>query len=129
MNFTVPGNPIPWARPRRDGRHGNRWFTAPRVQEHIECIRYCANEAMNHRGALDGPLKLEVRFYRETRQRVDLDNLVKALKDAMLPFGGWCGVYHDDSQVTTLNAIKRIDKANPRTEVHLQADEFGEGVL
>ena len=129
MKYIVPGNPIPWARPRRDSRHGNRWFTAKRVEEHIECIRLCADQAMASRDPLEGPLKLEVRFYREDKRRVDLDNLIKAVKDAMLPFHGWPGVYQDDSQVTTLHAIKRLDPENPRTEVHIQADEFaGEGM-
>jgi crossover junction endodeoxyribonuclease RusA len=49
---------------------------------------------------LDGHLSLEIEAYPPDHRVRDLDNVLKALKDAL----GKAGVYHDDSQVKHLDA-------------------------
>ena len=52
-------------------------------------------------------------FYRSSRQRVDVDNLVKAVLDAATKAGVW----KDDSQVTALIAAVELDRDRPRAVV------------
>lgn len=61
---------------------------------------------------LTGNVHLEARFYRETRQVVDLDNLLKHLLDSLNGLA-----YTDDRQVTSYGTIRlELDRENPRTE-------------
>jgi crossover junction endodeoxyribonuclease RusA len=107
--FTVPGNPIPWERSRsRGGQH----FTAPRSRAHKDRILAFARQARVPK--LLGPVMLSVTFYRKTKQRCDIDNLVKAVQDALNGVA-----YADDAQIVSLVAIKAFSSGDPRTEVEL----------
>lgn len=117
MTFTVPGDPVPAARPRVVR---GRAFTPTRTREHVEYVRLYA--AKHCQVQLIGSVRLEVDFYRKNKRRTDLDNLVKGVQDAMLPYGNWPGVYRDDSQITTLIARKYHDPENPRTVVTVTED-------
>lgn len=117
MTFTVLGEPIPAARPRVVKGHA---FIPERTKQHVALVRAHAVRACQVR--LVGPVALQIDFYRSTKRRVDLDNLIKNTMDAMLPFGRWPGVYADDSQVTTLVARKYLDPENPRTVVTVRED-------
>jgi crossover junction endodeoxyribonuclease RusA len=52
---------------------------------------------------LDGPLVVKVAVYPPDRRRRDIDNLQKALLDAL----GHGGAYHDDSQIARLTIERR----------------------
>lgn len=52
---------------------------------------------------LDGPIAVSIDVYPPDRRRRDLDNILKALFDA-LEHGG---AYHDDSQIVRIEASKR----------------------
>lgn len=52
-------------------------------------------------------------FYRSSRQRIDVDNMLKAVLDAATRAHVW----GDDSQVTALVGIVECDRENPRTIV------------
>jgi len=61
--------------------------------------------------ALQGPVGLELRFYRPQR-RGDLDNRIKVLLDSLQGI-----LYADDGQVTEIHAYQADDRAAPRVEV------------
>lgn len=107
----VPGNPLPWA---RAGSAGAQRYTPPR-------LRAAKTAATRHlvklapAGPLDGNLALVALFFRDTRRRVDVDNLLKLVLDA----GTDAGLWHDDSQITATAATISLDRLMPRTFVTL----------
>lgn len=64
-------------------------------------------------GALEGPVAVFARFWMADARRRDLDNFCKGILDSATKAGIW----HDDTQVSVLVALKGIDRENPRTEV------------
>lgn len=65
---------------------------------------------------LDCPVALYVRFWRENRRRVDIDNCIKVVMDAATKAGVWL----DDSLVHRIDADLDFDTKSPRTEVRLE---------
>jgi len=110
VNFTltIPGNPIPKARPRVVK---GRAYTPDRTREWEKTVSTWAglfyqNEPSKAR------LKVSLRFYRKTRHKCDLDNLVKAVLD------GLQGVlFVDDSQIDDIHARREVDRDSPRVEI------------
>lgn len=78
--------------------------------------RVCAILAGLGIGSLDGPLHLEIEVYPPDRQRRDIDNVQKALLDA-LQHGG---LYADDSQIKKLNIEMRGSVRGGRMLVRLE---------
>jgi Holliday junction resolvase RusA-like endonuclease len=105
--MTVLGNPIPWERARS---RGAQHFTSPRSRAHKARIQVHAKQAKLPR--LTGPLRLSATFYRESAQACDVDNLAKAVQDALNGIA-----YEDDRQIVHLTAVKALDRVNPRTEI------------
>lgn len=117
IRFTVPGNPIPWERvqatTKAKGKRGRvMLFTAPRTRRHQERIQREARLAKVR--PLVGDVRLEVKFYRATAQRCDVDNLSKSVQDALNRYA-----YDDDSQIVVLVAEKHVDRERPRTEIRV----------
>jgi Holliday junction resolvase RusA-like endonuclease len=112
VTFTVDGNPIPKARPRVTRGHT---YTPQRTKTWEAAVGWAyLNSGAN--GDFDGDVAVRMRFYRQTRHRVDLDNLVKAVLD------GLNGVaYPDDDCVKRLDAALDYDRERPRVEVTLEA--------
>ena len=110
--FTVPGNPIPWA---RSGHAGNRHFTPKRQKDYAAVVIAHARAARVPR--LDGPVALVVRAWwscPKALQRVrepymggpktskpDADNVAKLFLDALNGLA-----YADDAQVVELLVYK-----------------------
>jgi Holliday junction resolvase RusA-like endonuclease len=65
---------------------------------------------------LVGPLAVEVAIYPPDNRRRDIDNVQKALLDA-LQHGG---AYHDDSQIVRLTIEKRQPVENGKTIVRIR---------
>lgn len=68
---------------------------------------------------LMGPVEVTAIFYRKTRRRVDLTNLLEALDDLLVE----CGLLADDScEVIASHDGSRVkyDKEHPRTEVMIR---------
>jgi Holliday junction resolvase RusA-like endonuclease len=107
--FVVPGQPKPKGRPRfaRGRIYSPSGPEEKRLREHIRM-------QMVHKDAYEVDVALKVTFYREDKRRVDLDNMVKLLTDAMNGL-----VYVDDVQIVDIHAKKLHDKRNPRTEVEI----------
>ena len=78
--------------------------------------RVCAVLARLGIGGLEGPLHLEIEVYPPDQQRRDIDNVQKALLDA-LQHGG---LYADDSQIKKLNIEMRGPVRGGRTLVRLE---------
>lgn len=110
IRFTVPGNPIPWKRPRANGR---RHFTPQDVLDAERMVGLCARKA--GAGPVAGPVRLRIALYRDSSRHVDWDNLAKLVCD------GLNGVaFLDDSQIVECHVTKGVDRANPRTEVEIE---------
>lgn len=65
---------------------------------------------------LSGPLRVVIDLFPPDRRRRDIDNLQKALLDA-LQHGG---AYHDDSQIVSLTITKREVVPDGRTRVSIE---------
>lgn len=118
LEFTLPGDLKSKERPRL-GR-GGRTFTPKATLEAEAAIRDCIREHLPHGWTpLDGRVRVTVTAYLSTNRRADLDNKVKTLLDALNPAPGWCGIWHDDSQVDEIHAIavRGVGKREARAEV------------
>lgn len=110
FSFCVNGNPIPKGRPRLGYRR--RVFTPKRTLDYEELV---AREAVSQGvKRVSDTLRVEIDFYRSTRHRVDLDNLIKSILDALNFIA-----YDDDVQIVQLEARKDYDKKHPRAEVRI----------
>ena len=65
---------------------------------------------------MTGPVQVEAHFYRATKGRVDLDNLLKAVLDAATEAGVWV----DDSQVREFTHVSvELGSKEPRVELQV----------
>ena len=104
----VPGNPRPKGRPRVVNGHA---YTPKATAEYERYLRDWVALHWEWK-PLTEPLSVQMYFYRDTRRRVDLDNLVKSVLDAMQGV-----VFVDDYQIVRIYAEKRYDADLPRVEV------------
>ena len=105
---------LPWATPvKRRPRAGNGVVYSDPEQEAAEQrTAFELRRWLPGGRQLAGNVAVGCIFFRPTRRRVDVDNLVKHVLDAAN------GVtFADDSQVTRLYADVELDRANPRTVV------------
>jgi len=132
LEFTVPGEPVPWQRP--DNRKGGGRMDTPRNKAVKQHIALEATKAMRGKNELlDGPLKLSVAFfyswpksYSHKRRmqpcafakdtKPDLSNLVKLVEDALNGI-----VWIDDGQVCEYGLVsKRFINGEPYTQVKIE---------
>lgn len=112
--FTVEGEPVPKARPRVVIARGTRAFTPKTTVEAEHLVQqYCFVSNPRLRPS-EGSVGLKLCFYVGGLGRGDLDNYVKLVSDA-LNHVAW----HDDAQVTKLDAEIVTFDARPRTEVEV----------
>lgn len=126
LDIEVPGTPVPWMRPRRNG---NRAFTHPKDAKHRMAIGLLA-AAQTSGAPARGPLAMDLVFHlpipvSSTKARRaamvsgeerptssgDIDNLAKAVLDALTGIA-----YVDDRQVAQLTTSKHYSD-RPRTEI------------
>ena len=129
ITFTVNGNPIPKDRPRVILR-GNKAhaFTPAKTRRWEQEVAQAARLAMGDREPLAGDICVLLSFYRADARRADLDNLAKAVLDAIQAGANSPGgiVFEDDAQIVELHAYKAIDRERPRAVVwawNKQAEE------
>ncbi len=123
LAFTVIGPPQPKERARR-GRNGH-WYTPKRTQRYERAVRVASIVAIAGAHVCgewprDARYRVDVTAYFGDARRRDADNVGKAVLDALNPKNGWPGYWGDDSQVASLTVRREIDRANPRTEVHVE---------
>ena len=107
--FFVPGVPRPKARPRVVAGHA---YTPATTREWEMVVR------AHYQGPLyEGPVGVTMVFQMPTRRRVDLDNLCKAVMDA-LNGKAW----NDDGQVMALGARKVLGCDEPGVWVTVEEE-------
>lgn len=111
FRFEVPGEPRPKARPRF-GK--GKAFTPPETVAHERKVAFFAKAAKVR--PTSGPVVVGCSFYLGNNRRIDLDNLQKAICDALNGIA-----WEDDSQVVESHASKAVDASNPRTVVIIEA--------
>lgn len=116
LEFTVPGNPIPWKRARSQGK---RRFNDPSTERWKAAV-YLASYWGRPIAAwgdqpwpLDKTYRVSVDFYRKNDTGTDLDRLLNAVLDGMEG-----QVYVKDRQVKAFGAVNLfVDRKNPRAEI------------
>lgn len=110
MKFFVPGNAIP-KQSFRYSRTGG--YTDPRVTAWQSTIGYFAE--LNGVEVRKGKAKVTLLFLLKDRRRRDLDNLSKAVLDAL---NGIAWV--DDTQVVDLHIVKAITRESPGVWIEIE---------
>lgn len=108
MELTVPGEPRSKARPRFTGSGGV--YSDKQQKAHEELLEFHLRLACKR--PFEGGVGVGVTFFRSNKQRIDLDNLVKAVLDAANGIA-----FVDDVQVVELAARIDLDPENPRTVI------------
>jgi len=117
LTFTVPGEPVPKARPRH-GLNGNVYTPrTTRVAEAVIRARFI-QAAGPGRVVRRDPVKLTLGFHCSTVRRVDLDNLAKTVLDALNALA-----YVDDSLIHALELRKVLGVGTPRAHTEITIED------
>jgi Holliday junction resolvase RusA-like endonuclease len=126
--ITINEEPVPQARARatilkaKDGRQWINFYTPAKSENFKKLLQLKMKESGLPEALLDEPLILEARFYKtkpKSAKRIwvttkpDLDNFIKAVKDAMSGL-----VYRDDSIIVGYQNCWKLYGA-PRIEIKL----------
>lgn len=101
----VEGDPISKARPRFCSN--GRPYTPSKTVLGEKRIALMMKHVKKHKANV----AVACTFYRSSRQRIDIDNMIKAVLDA----GTRAKIWDDDSQVTALIGVLEYDPERPRT--------------
>lgn len=111
VDVVIDGQPLPKERPRfSEGRA----YTPPKTKDIQEAIGYEVKTAMERETDEEHELAVDIGFFRKSRSRVDIDNLIKTVLDS-------CNgvVWRDDSQITQLTAHLSHWADQPRTHLRV----------
>lgn len=104
LHFHVPGLPRPQPRPRWSPKH-QRIYTPDTAKNWKACVEWAVLGALNlRRVKFEGPTKVQLHFTMPDRRKADIDNLAKAVLDAIVNAGAML----DDNQVVELLATKKV---------------------
>lgn len=140
IEFTVPGEVVPWA--RTGGGVTRHRFIPTRQRNYMALLRAACADAMNGRPIISGPIELSVKatypwpqsLLKKKRDALptwkssvpDADNISKILKDALNPRRAKGKqpavppvVWGDDSQVVSLHVWK-VYGSTPRLVVRIR---------
>ncbi|KKN71842.1 hypothetical protein LCGC14_0416960 [marine sediment metagenome] len=109
LNLTIEGEPIACARPRL-GKYGT--YIPAKNQEYYDLVGWHIKNVYQGNIDTDACFGLRVIFFRSNRQRVDIDNLLKSIMDAITKVQVW----GDDSQVREISGRLILADKNPRVE-------------
>lgn len=120
LAFTVPGDPVPKARPRV-GRRGT--ITPQRTRAYEQSVRLHALAALGHlrragvRWPADARYEVNLVVHRSTRHVLDVDNVAKSAVDGMQG-----AVFANDAAVDVLTIARGApDAESPRLVVTVRA--------
>lgn len=111
LSVIVEGNPIPKQRARIVGRHG---YTPKRTKAYEQKVAWAVKQEIKGK-LFTGDIAVFLDFYRSDRRRCDIDNLQKAILDALNGIA-----YKDDSQIVKLHSEKHFDRENPRVYIKIE---------
>lgn len=109
-SFTVFGPPQPKQRARAG--KGNRHYTPAETVSYERAVKAIASITRPPKWRTDGEYHLFVVAYFANRRPRDVDNVVKAVSDALNKVA-----FDDDNQVVRVSAEKHMGDPEPRTEV------------
>lgn len=130
ISFTVYGEPIPWKRPRFNGK-SKHVFEDSKVKDYKAKVIEAFEESGGKVYEKDVPLRMSIRFYLSVpksaserkkenliakffpTKRPDNDNLYKGIADALNGVA-----YYDDSQIV-ITHIHKLWSINPRAEISI----------
>jgi Holliday junction resolvase RusA-like endonuclease len=130
IEFTLPGEAVPWAR-AAGGKTAHR-FTPAKQRNYMGALRMFCQRALNGQGPINGPIELSVMAVyawpksltsrkralpgaQWKTSRADVDNLTKMVGDALNTVA-----WRDDSQITSLHAWKMFGDV-PRLVVKIRS--------
>lgn len=131
ISFTVYGEPVPWKRPRFNGK-SKHVFEDSKVKEYKEKVIQAYKESGGEYFEKDVPIMVEVYFFlgvpkslshnkqldliadHRPTKRPDLDNIYKGITDALNKVA-----YYDDSQIISQSTAK-FWSAIPRVEITIK---------
>jgi crossover junction endodeoxyribonuclease RusA len=113
LSFTIPGAPHGKERPRL-GKDGHVYTPkTTRTYEHaVKMHALVATHRARWRPTPEAKFAVTMRVYFATERRADVDNVMKAVSDAMNGV-----VYPDDSLIAEMHMYKSLDRERPRVEV------------
>ena len=112
ITISVQGEP----RPKQSFRYAKTGgYTSAKVKAWQETVAWEANIVMRSKSFLEGYISVTMDFRLGNNRRVDLDNLSKAVLDAMNGI-----VYKDDTEVIELHLKKMVVKDNPGVIVGIE---------
>ena len=121
MKMTIYGNPATKKNSMqiyKNSRTGQPFLT--QSKRYKDYARDCAMQITGkHKQAIDYPINLKCVYYRKTKRRVDLTNLLAATCDILTD----CGVIADDNyKIVRSHDGSRVDfdKDNPRVEIEIE---------
>lgn len=110
ITITVPGVAVPKERPRLGKKH----IYTPKQTKSFE-KKVWTYAAIAQVKPIDKPIQIIMDFYLPDHRRIDIDNLIKSILDA-LNGKAW----HDDAQVVCLTARKTMNDSHPRTVITIE---------
>lgn len=114
MRFTVPGRPVPKGRPRFNTRTGHA-YTPRRTQDYQAKVGWHARIAQTM--LTEKPVVLRVWAYTHTKSHGDVDNIAKAVADALIGIA-----YIDDKQVQRIEAEWSLGEDRCEIEIEEAAE-------
>lgn len=118
MNLIIYGNPVTKKNSMKIVRFGNRpgLMQGDRYRQYES--DFIAQVTGKHKLGIDHPVNVKCIYYRQTRHRVDLTNLMAATHDCLVK----AGVLADDNSTVIVSVDgSRVDydKTNPRVEIEI----------
>ena len=118
LSFTIPGDPVSWARPRKRGQ-GKGFYTAPRQAAYADVVASLALEARPRGWDASLPMRVELvanfrrgpacvkaghdrHHFHPTPKRYDVDNLLKLVLDGLVGVA-----LEDDGLVVSAQVVKQ----------------------
>jgi len=91
-------------------------YVIRKVSEYKKLVAFVVQQHIKE--VTEKPIKMMIEFYRSDQRRVDLDNLLRPILNALKGV-----VWKDDSQIFELTAIKDVDKENPRLRFWIEVEK------
>ena len=119
MKFTIPGPPVPKARPRR-GKYGN-WYTPAKTVEYERHVGWCAATVRGpglQTPFGTRPVIMYCDMYFPDKRIRDSDNVIKSIQDGCEKV-----LWDNDRNVVGRPRIIVRGDPNPRVEVEIKEKE------